>query len=243
MRCSEVWGGTHDIDLDVRTSALSSSIWSAACDGTRGGDVYYFSVCDHDMLTRLAIADVVGHGASVNEVGDWLYDSMVHCLNDGDDAAVLTELNRMACSHQLEMLGTAAVYSYVRGRHLLHFCSAGHPPALLYRQDARAWRALEPATGPGLAGLPLAVMPSVAYRRSTVAVTPGDRLLILTDGLTESADGFGRQLGMERLLETLQGLGNVPLRDLKMAVRAIRASHMGSAPARDDVTLAVLEFH
>ena len=46
------------------------------CDGGLGGDIYYFGVCKGDIITRLAIADVTGHGEAVSEISQYVYDTL-----------------------------------------------------------------------------------------------------------------------------------------------------------------------
>ena len=62
IHCAEVWGGIDHIDRDIVTGGLTASVYSKSSDGSRGGDIYYFSVCGGDQLTRIALADVQGHG-------------------------------------------------------------------------------------------------------------------------------------------------------------------------------------
>ena len=76
LECKEIWGGTHDRDIEVSAGKVIASIYSAACCGGRGGDIYYFGVCKGDTITRLAIADVTGHGETVSEVSRYVYDSL-----------------------------------------------------------------------------------------------------------------------------------------------------------------------
>jgi hypothetical protein len=76
LECKEIWGGTHDQDIEVSAGKVIASIYSAACCGGRGGDIYYFGVCKGDIITRLAIADVVGHGEAVSDVSQYVYDSL-----------------------------------------------------------------------------------------------------------------------------------------------------------------------
>ena len=76
LECKEVWGGTHDQDIEVSAGKVIASIYSAAFCGGRGGDIYYFGVCKGDIITRLAIADVVGHGEAVSDVSQYVYDSL-----------------------------------------------------------------------------------------------------------------------------------------------------------------------
>ena len=76
LECKEIWGGIHDRDIEVSAGKVIASIYSAACCGGRGGDIYYFGVCKGDQITRLAIADVVGHGEAVTEVSQYVYDAL-----------------------------------------------------------------------------------------------------------------------------------------------------------------------
>ena len=41
VRCSEIWGGNGNADLDVCTNGINASVYSLACGSERGGDVYY----------------------------------------------------------------------------------------------------------------------------------------------------------------------------------------------------------
>ena len=76
IRCAEVWGGIRNAELEAVTSGVRASLFSSSCEGGEGGDVYYFSVCGADSLTRVALADVTGHGQTVSQVGRWLYDAL-----------------------------------------------------------------------------------------------------------------------------------------------------------------------
>ena len=60
LRCSEIWGGIGNTDLDVSTRPVTTSLFSSASDSDSGGDVYYFSVCARDTIVRIAMADVMG---------------------------------------------------------------------------------------------------------------------------------------------------------------------------------------
>ena len=51
-------------------------MYAGASDGVRGGDIYYFSVCESGTITRIALADVVGHGNDVSEMSQWMYHAL-----------------------------------------------------------------------------------------------------------------------------------------------------------------------
>ena len=76
LECTGIWGGIRNRDIEITAGKVIGSIYSAACEGGKGGDIYYFGVCKGDIITRLAIADVVGHGEVVSEVSQYVYDSL-----------------------------------------------------------------------------------------------------------------------------------------------------------------------
>ena len=56
LKCKEILGGIRDRDIEVSAGKAIASIYSSACCGEMGGDIYYFGVCKGDIITRLAIA-------------------------------------------------------------------------------------------------------------------------------------------------------------------------------------------
>jgi len=76
LECNELFGGIHDRNIEVSVGEVIASIYSAASCGEMGGDIYYFGVCKGDIITRLAIADVTGHGEAVSEISQYVYDTL-----------------------------------------------------------------------------------------------------------------------------------------------------------------------
>ncbi len=77
LECKELWGGIHNQDIEVSAGKIIASIYSAPyCEGGKGGDIYYFGVCKGDTISRLAIADVTGHGEAVSEISQYVYDTL-----------------------------------------------------------------------------------------------------------------------------------------------------------------------
>ena len=66
IHCAEIWGGAAAKEDEVTTPGVHAAIHSSASGDAKGGDLYYFSVCGYDALTRIAIADVRGHGEAVS---------------------------------------------------------------------------------------------------------------------------------------------------------------------------------
>ena len=76
LECKEIWGGIRNRDIEISAGKVIGSIYSESSAGGMGGDIYYFGVCKGDAITRLAIADVTGHGEAVSEISRFVYDSL-----------------------------------------------------------------------------------------------------------------------------------------------------------------------
>jgi len=147
VHCSEIWGGNGNADLDVCTNGINASVYSLACGGERGGDVYYLSVCTRDMMTRMVVADVRGHGEQVSQLSAWLHEEIQEHRDTLDSGSMLRSLNGKLFRRGFESLTTAAVLAYHTGDSRLYISSAGHPPALLSRKRNRLWTPVDLSSG------------------------------------------------------------------------------------------------
>jgi sigma-B regulation protein RsbU (phosphoserine phosphatase) len=227
--------------MDVCTAGITASIHSSAAGSDKGGDVYYCSVCSSDKLTRIAVADMRGHGEEVSHLSEWLYTSLQHQMNSLDGAEVLRELNDVVRKEGFHAITTAAVLSYYLGDSNLYYAYAGHPPAML-SQAGDAWRELTVNANPGLANLPLGMFPGVRYDQASLRVRPGDRLFVHTDGVTECPNPEGDLYGEERLKTILDGVRIGALEEVRTSVHADLLEHARGPLTHDDCTWLTVEI-
>jgi len=242
IQCSAVFGGTEVVDLDVATRGLTASIHSTVCGGAQGGDVYYFSLCSSDSLTRIAVADMQGHGEQVSHLSGWLYEILQQRMEDLDGAGLLEDLNNACHAHGFHAITTAAVFSYYVADSNLYFAYAGHPPAYL-RRGGLPWAPLHIVQKGGIANLPLGVLPNVRYDQENLRLDPGDRLFVYTDGLSECANSQSEFFGDRRLIDTLTDYGDRPLPDVKNAMKTALDGHAGGIALDDDCTFMAIEVN
>jgi sigma-B regulation protein RsbU (phosphoserine phosphatase) len=76
----------------------------------------------------------------------------------------------------------------------LSYSNAGHNPPVLIRADGSVERL-------SAGGLLLGVYADAVYRQGEVAVQPGDRLVLFTDGITEAMDAHDADFGDGRLID------------------------------------------
>jgi phosphoserine phosphatase RsbU/P len=162
---------------------------SRPCDET-GGDYYSFLKRDGHLLAM--IGDVSGHG-----LGAALYTTMAH-------AVVQQQLRcRTHIEPSFEALNEALFHTQ-SGRFMtaalvdidpqLNLCyvSAGHNPLLWIHQGEVRWL---PSGGMPLGIVPVGVFPPPAPS----LMSPGDLLILYTDGFTEAVNPAGELYGEERL--------------------------------------------
>ena len=126
----------------------------------------------------------------------------------------------------------------------LALARAGHTPAVLARDPARADGGAWLLRGGGLAiGLD---REGATFRRAlceqTVALAPGDTLLLYTDGLVEARDAGGAEYGYDRLAAFVarhRHADAVTLRDL---ILAEHRAWSGAAEPDDDTTFVVVRW-
>jgi sigma-B regulation protein RsbU (phosphoserine phosphatase) len=198
-------------------------------------------VCGADKQTRLAIADVVGHGEQVSDVSGWLYNAMAARLNESEGDSVLADVNAVACTHGLDALTTAAVVAFYREWDQIYVSYAGHPP--VYTWNAGGWTAARFDHAPRGANLPLGLDEGTPYEQHE---TPLDRcgcVLLYSDGVLEAPNADGELFGEERLATVLREAGSEGPYEVKRRIVDALLTHTGGKLAHDDVTLLAIQVH
>ena len=242
IKCSEVWGGNRANDTEVCTASVKASLFSRGADGGKGGDIYYFSVCAHEMITRIAIADVVGHGKAVSDTSQWLYDSLVSRMNRPEGDVVLGDVNTLAKAHGYDAITTAEVFTLNKMDSKMSFTYAGHPPALIKRNGVQGWEKIT-IQNPIGKNIPLGILEKPLYDEQSVPLNPGDILFLYTDGVIEAPCNDGQLFGLERLLEVLGKNGDAPLDQIKSAVLDELLNEGEHVFLHDDVTFMVVKVN
>lgn len=242
--CSEVWGSNGNADIDLVLPGLCGKLYSRACGGKKGGDVYYASACAAGVISRMCLADIAGHGEQVAQVGNWLRGAMRRTMGQHEPAKVFRALNKRASIFGLEALTTAVCLSYDITNGELRFCYAGHPPVYILPAGATAWATLQTDTDDtkGACNIPLGISDDVAFDTGTRVLNEGDRLFIYSDGVLEAPDASRTLFGSELLLDVLNEIGNKPIEESAEEVTRRLSAHTGCDTfTHDDVTFAIIE--
>ena len=77
LACLELRGGNRAAVYPAELPGLTAWISCRPLHpATRGGDLYYLSVCSQGSISRITIADVAGHGEDVSMLAERLRDAL-----------------------------------------------------------------------------------------------------------------------------------------------------------------------
>lgn len=198
-------------------------------------------------MSRVCLADVAGHGEAVSVIGRAIHDHLRRSVDVIDERKVLSRFNDRLNAQDLPAMTTVALATYYPPRKRLTVCYAGHPVGWLYRAERRQWEPLQsesapPASRPAFVDIPIGVGFTPVFTRHRFTVRNGDRILLITDGVLETASPddhpFDRE-GIDRLLTAGEGTCE------EVAGRLLAALHAHAdvdALAHDDVTFFLGEF-
>ncbi|HVM74835.1 MAG TPA: PP2C family protein-serine/threonine phosphatase [Candidatus Saccharimonadales bacterium] len=198
------------------------------------GDFYQFIQVDPYRVGVL-VADVSGHGvpaALIAAMMKMAVQSVVSCV--ASPADVLQGLNRMLSGQAPDQFVTAAYLFIDTQNYKARYSAAGHPPLLLSR--AGTLQRIESN------GLVFGVTPQPDYPVRDIAIRPGDRLLLYTDGVIEAENANGRQFGDAKLEQVVLRAQMSPPSELTdTLLTEIRAWQPASMTQQDDITLVVID--
>ena len=199
-----------------------------AAEGIVAGDCYDVSLISPTTIA-IVVLDIAGHGAQSAVAALKCKELLKAALRSGlEPGASLSWLSEQ--EHGLgELFLTAfiAVLDTASGRGT--YGNAGHPHAIL-------------ATGASLERLgptgPIVGPFVTTWQTGSMAVAPGGKLIIYTDGLVEARDHDRAFYGESRLIDLLQGLD---CREAQPVVDRILSDLDDFHPGRlaDDVTIVV----
>ena len=148
-----------------------------------GGDFYHIESTD-DGGILVILGDVAGKGLQAAMNVSMLVGALRRS-REKSPARILESLNRVLLGSESFTTCQAAWFG-PDGELVL--ATAGHLPPYLNSQEVRL---------PG--GLPLGVVPEVAYDEVRLYLHPGDRMLMLSDGVVEARQSSGELFGFERV--------------------------------------------
>jgi sigma-B regulation protein RsbU (phosphoserine phosphatase) len=94
----------------------------------------------------------------------------------------------------------------------------------------------------GNGGMPVGLWPEIEFDCFDISVSPGDRILLYSDGVTECVSVCGQAFGEERLLTYLREEQSSSLDELLTRLLTEITAWRGNSEFTDDVSLLAIEI-
>jgi serine phosphatase RsbU (regulator of sigma subunit) len=201
---------------------------------TVGGDFYdVFELPDGRI--GCVIGDVSGKGVSAALLMARVSsDLKTAVLTEPDPALALARVNRELVArgqHDIFVTAIAMVIS-TDGRQIL-LSNAGHmPPYVRHAEEGSIERIDQGASSP------LGLFDEIPYEAVSIALRPGDTVVLSTDGVNEATSERGQQFGFEGFEAAIMRGSSHPQALAEAILSGVRA-HVGAAPQYDDLTFVL----
>lgn len=201
-----------------------------------GGD--FFEYIDDLPAGRFgfALGDVSGKGPPAALLGALTQGSLAaQTAVASGPADALARLNSALVRRAIEGRYVTLFYAQLDPDGTLTFCNGGHNPPFLVRGGGEV-RRLE--TG----GMPMGLFDGLPFFEESVAMEPGDFLVLFSDGVSEALDPDGAEFEDRRILESIAG---APAREAPVQLEHLLSNvkqFTAGAPQNDDVTVVVVAY-
>lgn len=230
-----VW---KDADSEKKRIARFHHVYMP-CTGVAGDCFAVFPVRESGV--GMLICDVMGHGVRAALIASMLRGLMEQVSTLADTPGLLLsslnrQLFRIFSQANITMFASACYVYLDLDKRRLTLSGAGHPAPIVLSADGRA--ILPPIPRSPALGL----LDSALYRESEIALEPGMKLMLYTDGLYEATNPQGDEMGVQRVISYLQQ--NSPQSIKEMIDISLAGMHRFTESTRqdDDICLLGVEF-
>ncbi len=191
-----------------------------------GGD--FFDAVNTPQGLAIVVADVSGKGVSAALLASTLQGMIYSQLTAGMGLPeIVTAVNHFFTHKHIGEKYATLVLARIRRDGELEYVNCGHVQPLLVCNG----EVIRPSHG----NVPVGLLPNATYESDRCNFHPGDRLILVTDGVTEAENAQGDFFDNERL-EAASKLGSMD--DVFAAV----SSFCAGTPLNDDCTVVEMEF-
>ncbi|MGB7761931.1 MAG: SpoIIE family protein phosphatase [Bryobacteraceae bacterium] len=240
QRMEEELKVARDIQQSLLPRTLPSAGWlraagSSVASAQVGGD-YYDVIAVNDRCWGAVVADVSGKGVSSALLAALLQGALIPASDRADVLARrMDRLNTFLLDRTGGEKYATVFYCLLDRSGRLDYVNAAHCPPIVVRPGGET--AELAATG-----VPVGLLEGSTYEISGCQLSPGDKLVIYTDGVTEAQDARGAFFGRKRLFDLVRAQAGASSTELHDAIQGAVREFTEGAPQSDDITLVVLDF-
>ncbi len=202
-----------------------------------GGDFYDFIPLDDNRIGIL-IGDVSGKGvASALFMARFTTDFRFQAIREKDPETLIRGINERVCRQSCQGMFVTLLFMVIeKNSGDAVYVNAGHLPPIIWNSSGGKY-----ATVRGSGGPPIGIVPGQQYRSARMPLSPGDCILLSTDGLIEAKDEQGGRFGWERIENCLRE-GGSDVESVKSRITLSLSDFVRQCPQADDTTLVLVGF-
>jgi sigma-B regulation protein RsbU (phosphoserine phosphatase) len=206
-----------------------------------GGD--FFDVIPFEVVKikpgrmGVLIADVSGKGIPaalfmalsriiVRVNATWFYDEPARAIHDAN--------NLIAADSKAGMFVTLFYGILDHTSHTFTYVNAGHNPPIVYHGSDGTFSEL------AATGIAMGVITDAEYVSNEQPLSPGDVVVLYTDGITEAMNVREEMFGEERLYAVIHGAKDLSAGKILATILDAVREFTGDYPQSDDITLMVV---
>lgn len=201
-----------------------------------GGDFYDFFRID-DKRIGFVIADVSGKGIPA-AIFMAVSRTLIKAIGQSGESSnsCITQANKLLCKESVDSMFVTVFYGILNTETgEVDYTNAGHNPPYILRHDNTV-EALPLKSNFIVGGLE-----DFDYQSDSLALAPGDSLIMYTDGVTEAFNNNGEMFGEEGLEKTLKSVPGAGSQEIIESVLEDLNDFVGGAPQSDDITLLTIK--
>jgi len=199
-----------------------------------GGDFYDFMPLANHQI-GLAIADVADKGVPAA-----LFMALSRTLlratamSGRTPAEALHRANELILTDARSDLFVTIFYGVLDPKSArFTYANAGHNPPIWFEAKSHTTHFMKEH------GIAIGVVPEVLVKDANVTLSPGDVMLLYTDGVTEAFNVEGEEFGEKRLEQVIRDCADHTAEEISQAIVSALRSFVGDEPPFDDVTMVV----
>ncbi len=198
-----------------------------------GGDLYDYTFRNNKLY--FCIGDVSGKGISASLFMAMTTVLFRHTINEEhitSPSEIVSKINKSLTLENPECMFVTCftgILNLTDGT--LQYCNAGHNAPVLNAEFLH-----------GTYGMPMGIDPDSVYETVTTQLTPGDKLLLYTDGVTEAMNNNNEYYSDDRLLKLSAKIRVAASCDTINTINDDIAAFTAGAEQFDDITMLCINY-
>ncbi len=186
----------------------------------------------------LVSADVAGKGMNSLTVMIMIRAILHLVVNTTKSAGTILDWVNRGITGRIDMdhFATLALLNYNSIDHTIEYASAGHNPMYLWNSRTKKMETVTVKSDP------IGVERTTGYSDIKIQVSPGDIVVLYTDGLVEALNSHGHQYGTENLTRIVADSSNLMAKEIAAKVKADIRNFSGGAHQHDDQSLLIMKI-